>query len=287
MVRASAVWLALLAVAAGCGTESYSDDPLTTDEAAAACVTYAACMGGYAGTCFGQILPVLDNSQSRCLAHAGKDCVRAGGCLGTTISLGGGCDPEKYSCSGSRQVACFSAATTHVDCAKVPQAGGPTCVMATTGMPMCGLEACSTSDITCVGDLLTQCVESEGVRIVAMDCAAKGMTCGTVASTATCVGAGPACTPALASCEGNVAVSCMGGQEARTDCAATLTDGTCVARDTGAICALGNECDPYQTVDTCEGDTLTYCAGGLTRTAQCSDFGFGPCQDGRCQAYQY
>lgn len=277
----------LLLLVAGCGSGSYSDEPLTTDEAVSACVTYAACMGGYVGTCFGQIVPVLDNSQVRCLGHAGDDCVRAAKCLGTTISLGQSCAEDTYSCSGSKQVMCFGAATTYVDCGAIPQAGGPTCVLTTEGRPMCGLEACATSDLTCVGDLLTQCVESAGVRIVTMDCAAKGMTCGAVASSATCIGIGAPCTAALASCEGTVMVSCMGGQEVRTDCAAQLVDGTCVAMDTGARCVLGSECDPWQTPDTCEGDTITFCAGGVLQTAQCSDFGFDPCEDGRCQAYNY
>jgi hypothetical protein len=103
--------------------------------------------------------------------------------------------------------------------------------------------------------------------------------------TATCIGTGGPCESALATCDGTMIVQCVGLQEARTECSAQLVDGICVATETGASCAIGSECDPAQTPDTCEGDTLTFCAGGVLQTAQCSDFGFQPCLDGRCQAY--
>jgi hypothetical protein len=235
--------------------------------------------------CFGQILPSLDNQQARCVAHARKDCLGAARCLGTTLSLGRSCNPDEYSCDGSKQVMCTGAATTYLDCAQLVQAGGPTCVMGTSGRPMCGVGSCSASEITCEGDVLTQCMAQEGVRLIAMDCAAKGMTCGTVASSPTCVGTGPACDPALPRCEGTTVVSCLGGQEATEDCAAHLAEGTCVVNDSGAKCVLGSECDPFQTAETCVDDTVTFCAAGVQRTAKCGDFGFGPCLDGRCQAY--
>jgi hypothetical protein len=276
---------ALLVLAAGCGSSSYSAEPLSTDEATAACVTYASCMGGTVTACFGQIMPALDNEQVRCVAHQGKDCVGAAACLGTTISLSRGCETDEYSCDGSKQVMCYGAATTYLDCGELPQAGGPTCVMGSTGRPMCGIGSCTETETTCEGDLLTQCLANEGVRIVATDCGAKGMTCGTVASVATCIGTGPACETALPHCDGALVVSCLGGQEATADCAGQLVDGICVDGEIGARCLLGSECDAYQSPETCVDDTVTFCAAGVQRTAKCSDFGFGPCVDGRCQAY--
>jgi len=150
---------------------------------------------------------------------------------------------------------------------------------------MCGLGSCATSEITCEGDVLTQCLESEGVRLATMDCAARGMTCSTVGTSATCVGAGPACTATSQRCEGTVAVTCVGGQETTEDCAARLVEGTCVAGEVTVKCALGGACDPLQSTDSCVDDTVTFCAAGVERTAKCSDYGFGPCVDGRCQAY--
>ena len=283
--RAQPLGLALVALAlVSCGGAGGSPPaPLTTDEAIRACAAYSGCINGSLGGCIKTTLPLeLSREQARCLAQAGADCEAALGCVGTTLDPARQCDPEQYSCEGHNQVICRPTHTSYTDCRQVPLSGGPTCIMGKSGNPQCALGSCDTADTACNGSVLTQCDELEGVRIFIRDCADAGLKCSASANGASCVSTGPACEAPR--CDGTTAVTCLGGHEVASDCAAILADSTCAvdqALET-ATCVLGNGCTPEAA--TCTGTVLNFCAAGLQQTLDCATLGFSTCSiDGHCQ----
>jgi hypothetical protein len=80
-----------------------------------------------------------------------------------------------------------------------------------------------------------------------------------------------------ASCDGDVAISCIGGVALRADCAARGQ--SCVADAGGSYCALAGACER----DRCDGDTVVSCRAGrtLARVDCAATIPGGRCRDQR------
>jgi hypothetical protein len=141
---------------------------------------------------------------------------------------------------------------------------------------------CSTS-----GTRILQC--EHGV-LNSLDCDAFGLICAASPGAdggppvARCAPPTATCTGTWSRCDGDVAVSCYNGHEARVQCGAA-----------GMTCATGNEggrivgscaatpaatsCDSNAPAR-CDGATLRYCAAGQPRALLCKALGFNRCVSG-------
>jgi hypothetical protein len=176
----------------------------------------------------------------------------------------------------------------------------------TTGQPCNGASTFPLA--SCQGNYLGYChattsdggVSDAGYLEVELSCAdLGGSTCGEFlyarstppTEVAGCIGPGPACTADR--CDGSTLVSCVGGHEARLDCAPSGL--ACVTRKdsaldgptfifcaagteckTSAFCGLGTECG-YDYADSCKGNILTYCDAGKIATLDCVKAGWTGC----------
>ncbi len=127
----------------------------------------------------------------------------------------------------------------------------------------------------------TRILRCEHGVLTSLDCAAFGLTCASGGS------AEPACAPPTAPCtagrrcEGDVAVGCVSGHEARVDCGAagmTCSATDVAGRSVGACVTKG----PPPTCDAsaparCDGARVRYCGGGHPRSFLCRTLGFSRC----------
>jgi hypothetical protein len=213
----------------------------------------AVCVGGASGRCSGGWVvdcgvKVGGQTQGGDCAAAGLACVE-GASTGTAACVVASCDPQttKPTCSGDKVLTCDQ------------DAGGVLREHA------CWVDA----PITCPAGTTTNCQSH------------IGETCGVVNGTATCVGTGSACdeTSFQNRCDGNVAVTCTGGQTSRFDCSALSSSLTCKIQQNGtAACdyAGGTECDAM-TPESCANGVISYCAMGKKATADCKAYGLSGC----------
>lgn len=155
------------------------------------------------------------------------------------------------------------------DCAAVAA-----CAPEVAGDPCADVEGAGT---LCQGDLLVSCW-SGGVEFVS-DCAAWGLTCGTVGERATCRGDGASCLEGSDECLRDVAVLCVGGRQVEIACGDLVEDRVCALVDGRGSCApTGATCDADGSPGSCDGDRLTFCsATGQLVTVDCLELGFAGC----------
>jgi hypothetical protein len=228
-----------------------------------------------------------------------QDCVLDGGasCTNALTCANGGnpdlaCDAkspewEYFQCRDNSEVQCGGFGKVAVDCSKlggfcVPMAG---CVIGKCEQPT------EFAGNSCYKNTYGQCETLEridggpdsgwiGYFVPGTPCQdLGGSTCSDAAYG--CIGPGPVCTGGR--CDGSTLVSCVGGHEARFDCAEYGL--TCISDpnpDTnfdntkGAFCGLGTECG-YNYADSCHGTELHYCNAGKLATLDCAAEGFSKC----------
>ncbi|MFO0550922.1 MAG: hypothetical protein U0271_21205 [Polyangiaceae bacterium] len=98
-----------------------------------------------------------------------------------------------------------------------------------------------------------------------------------------CIGTGEPCDFFSQACESDVLVTCAGGKLAHRDCAESLPAGQSCGFVTagpfagGAACGVvSSTCDPSEP-ETCDGDSITFCAQGIAQTISCAEAGFNSC----------
>lgn len=229
-------------------------------------------------TSFG-MAPVY-RSLYHCVNNTGGDCAAVRACFGYSETLDSCTAEYQASCSGRRAHSCdlITHRSFSLDCSQanlqcaVPQSQ--------SFAARCTPGTCQTGDPrTCQKGKLHSC--NDGV-IEVSDCDAQGLTCAANASgVLDCVGRGDACTSAgaPASCDGQVAVRCVGGRIHREDCsknplASACQDGTCTGQ--------GTQCQ--DDFDRCQGEHLESCLDGQWQVLDCQALGLGPCRDGAAGA---
>ena len=288
----------LLVLIAACGSSSSGGDdddtnlppPLTADEAATACVFYGSCLGDGINDCYTDAMPHWSTTEARCVLAAGADCVAVRACFGMSIVADPSCTTKSTTCDGANLVSCADGTRATISC---PDASlllsvgvGPTCVTTSTGA-LCGKGTCSAASATCNGSVAEGCVVSKGVEL-SIDCAQYGQTC--VAGACTAPGGGGACSSSTTTCDGSAIVRCSSGVEIRTDCAAIGVDALCypgtgTSSTTEPYCGFGNACYPEKGTESCNGNSVMFCAAGVTATIDCTTLGFTRCFAGRCSAF--
>jgi hypothetical protein len=176
----------------------------------------------------------------------------------------------------------------------------------------CRPDACAGA--ACEGDALVTCGPGGERRV--FDCGALGLTCGHGGDGLQCVGAGNVCsvrqegddetdTSIAPHCEEHTLVWCLGGREARVDCAgrtdgrrrcsqAWLDKNPDVAPDdillkhlTKACGPVGTDCEDGLTL--CDGNDLKICIDGFFEYLDCRAYRFAGClvaSDGaRCDGF--
>jgi len=293
--------LALIVGLAGC-----SDRPLAVplvpmtaplDAITRACMTAASCdleqqfpslsFAGSISTCLDnwqgierpdvQLKSRMNAQAIDCLSHAGSDCARAAGCIessGPPCAFGqvNGPQPSKIdtSCNGDVVLQCNGSNYVPFDCTTL----GMKCISFKTYLPgaaegQCGFGTCDSTTHSeaqqCFGDRLAAC--EAGLWRLQDDCAAYGGMC-SFDGTALCRGTGVACDgSAPPRCDGNNAVSCLGGGTVTLDC--TVAGQVCL----GGGCVIKSPCP----APSCQGSVLTTCGPGGPTTLDCAALGFGGC----------
>lgn len=283
-MRALLASLALLV--AGCGSGSPGGSALPRDELVEGCARLAACSGGAtaATACAGfspaaiAALPGSWRTAIRCANAAGGDCAAIRACLNGG-SASSGCDPTAARRCNDEIHAweCFAALEFVTDCA----ADGLACAdPGPDGVAACGAAVCIEEPATCQGERIVEC--DKGVRRPRV--CPEGARCVEPAgAVATCVGTGAPCPPGTPKrCDGEtILVTCEGGAEARTDCAAADWEQRCGGPADDRQCVgLGTECDPLTFQDRCNGVRLEYCQDGRVRGLDCTELGFTGCTVG-------
>ena len=264
--------------AAGDRPDAGESPPASAAELVAACVSLGSCQGQGPQECIDDHLPRLSGDEIRCLAAAGGDCVAAYGCIGyamtpTEPSCTAGCD-------GDNAVMCAADYRYELDCPGSVISTGPTCAVGTGGAVCAGPGTCAGGDSYCDGTWVLGC--QSGIPRGG-DCARHGWTCSDLApGLARCTdGTAIVCDQEnYPRCEGSVLVECLSGFEIRQDCAAMADGVSChvYPGDADGYCGLGSSCDPILDDGTCDGDVLTFCAAGESRSVDCGDLGFVGCQ---------
>lgn len=294
---------ALVMVLVACGSPSNGDDgtdaangsadapvqpsmPLSTEEAAKACVVYGSCMGDGINDCYTDAAPFWSTAEARCVLAAGHDCAAVRACFGMQSTVSDpSCSTSSYTCDGTNLVICSGGVRSTISC---PSASpllrvgtGSTCVVGTNGA-LCGDATCSATSATCNGTVASSCYVSKGV-MMSRDCADYGQSCLNGACTAP--GGGAACTGTTPTCDGADIVYCGGGTSIRTDCASLEVGATChpgTGTTTEPYCGTGDACYPTKGAETCSGTSVNYCAGGVAATLDCTSLGFSACIGGHC-----
>jgi hypothetical protein len=296
-------WAILCMGVVACGSPSSGDDgddagggidasvtapnPLTPDEAAKACVVFGSCMGDGINDCYTDAAPYWTTSEARCVLSAGASCNAVRACFGMVAVADPSCTTSSYTCDGTNLVGCGGGVRSTIAC---PDASlllrvgsGSTCVPTSTGGALCGDTTCSAASATCTGSVASSCVTNRGVQM-STDCSDYAQSC--VSGVCTSNGGGGACTAGtLPTCDGAAIVRCSGGIEVRTDCAAREVGAMCHLGPTTSpepYCGPGDACYPTKGAETCTGTSVSYCAGGVVATADCTTLGFSQCLGGKC-----
>lgn len=297
------MWRSLLVLVVACGSPSSGDDngddgvdaavqqamPLTSDEAAKACVGFGSCMGDGINDCYTDAAPFWSTTEARCILAAGGDCAAMRACLGMSVVADASCTTSTYSCDGTNLVICSSGARSTIACPMASQllrvGSGSTCVPTSTGGALCGDATCSAPAATCQGSVASSCSTSKGVQM-SVDCADYGQSC--VSGGCSAPGGGATCTASGTSCDGAAIVRCAGGVTYRTDCGTLELGATChpgTGTATEPYCGTGAACYPTKGTETCSGNVVSFCAGGVAGMVDCTAIGFTQCFGGKCVTF--
>jgi hypothetical protein len=220
-----------------------------------------------------------------CVMGAGSDCDRVLSCLNggavvrgcnegsrcadaTTLST---CVPMSTSTGDTTAEVSISCADLGLECIVLP---------VIDGVPVCAKQESETIDgmeVTCEGNVAHVRIADISYR---GDCGIRGTVCrpGSYVDWQglPCVGSGPACSEAEFEdhCVGNKLVTCLGGTEARLDCGALGL--TCQEMEWNVDCSFPG-CDPYESNEQCQLDSILYCGPRGPATISCTDLGFSGC----------
>jgi hypothetical protein len=176
-------------------------------------------------------------------------------------------------------IECLSAAGS--DCAAVEVCFGPMMLREYEAESQCEQRCGGGAEAECCGDdLLAICDTEEGVPWRIEDCGHFGWTC-TPGSPARCTdGSERTCSEGTPRrCDGDQLVFCVSGYEIAFDCGRVIDGFGCYQVDSDdPDCGYGEGCDPDSN-GTCDGDILTFCAGGELRSVDCAEMGFSECDE--------
>ncbi len=272
---------------AGCGDDDVPPDgaradgardasgTLDVDDATAACVMFASCVGSELGPggCFEQI-NTFTSEQIACLAGA-RECAAVRACVGMTTT------PDRTCTSGSRCTSettwerCVEGMRQTIECARYYQSVGDRCITGASRSD-CGGDTCNDGDPPrCEGTHVVRC--DSGIT-EDVDCARLGLSCVVSASGPICAGEDdPTCTTERASrCDGDTLRVCRAGRDVGRRCDAIVGGLECFESGGASYCGLGTACEP-SAPGSCDGTNMTFCAGGEMRTVDCTTLGFTRC----------
>lgn len=228
--------------------------------------------------------PVATSLLRKCAASAKSDCDSFRACFGGDWIDLSRCR-EGAGCQGN---SLFSAPDgPSLDCGAL---GGTCMELWSNGLrACCNAKPCAgTGDFTCEMGVASYC-GGWGER-VDFDCGVNGQTCN-FDGQAPCKGVS-SCDPvdSSATCQGPVAIYCVGGGLTTHDCGAT---GFRTACNSGAppyenpCRPAHDDCHPDSYVQTCSGASLLACVDGAIVGVDCQGLGFSGCQQtmnsARCQ----
>jgi hypothetical protein len=181
-----------------------------------------------------------------------------------------------------RAITCWNEQVLAVrDCPR----GGELCAVR-DGEALCTLGPCEAGQDTAAPSCSrsgTRILRCDKGKLVSLDCATFGLVCAPGGDGAACVPATSRCNGSTTRCDGNQAVSCHNGREARVDCGAAglsctaapgaIAIGTCHAPPPPGG---GSGCDANAPAR-CDGASLKYCFAGKTRSYLCKALGFNRC----------
>lgn len=257
------------------------DAKATTEEALRACVVLGSLDHQGPSECFDDYIAILNRTEIRCLAAAGADSVAAAACIGlvpTTVPCTKACAGDVVQCGYATAAGRFD-----LQCGKFFASRGSSCLIGNDGA-QCGAGTCTTASRTCDGDKLLECNPATGV-LDALDCARLGWTCSTDGGIARCVDTTTtACDPTAFAdrCDGTRRIDCLDNVEVGVDCARHVDGMSCLTRDSDAECGIdGPACGVAdRRAETCNGTTITFCAGGGFHAVDCAALGFTQCMPG-------
>lgn len=178
---------------------------------------------------------------------------------------------------------CRNGYTISEDCETVT--GTPRCVASTTAVacepqPLDTAMCTESSPARCHNGRVQRCVG--GAYVNGPDCDTSLTTCDATAGA--CVGSGAACTTDVDTCNGTSLQQCRGGRLHSTNCGFLVTGSSCRTVGGHSFCGTASDCDPASAPadGTCEGGTLTLCAGGVAERINCAAAGFVGCGAGGC-----
>jgi hypothetical protein len=307
--RATALVLAaaLALVALQCSESEKKLVSLTPDEIEQVCVNVTSCTlasepgsSGSVSDCIGGMMWMgmsdsgyVDVSDMiSCVEDAGSDCAELELCYNEGRPLQA-CDAASYEshCEGTMMVTCEEGMIRYFDCTRLDPIYGDTICTAGSeeGVECVSGRTCEGTGMqtACDGEVLELCMEGDFMRL---DCRLVGAHCRLyMPGIYYCIGTGAACDDADATwCSGTNLVRCLGGKEARFDCAEELgPDFTCFqAEGEEADCGpAGTECDAEQYVDHCDGNQLVYCRFGTVDRVDCTLLGYAACVPTEATAY--
>jgi hypothetical protein len=221
----------------------------------------------------------------RCIATTGSSCnIWMINCLKYNVATpkGGVCAMPPASCEGSGNISrnCAMGRDVRDDCS----VGSRRCV-ATAAQSACVArsgETCAAGAAPrCVGAVLEECVL--GTYTPVRNCALTGSVCDATARG--CRGTGEACTGDATACDGTMLRVCRNGRWQNLDCGRLVTGTTCRTVMGRSFCGVDLACDPGSApmTGTCDGNTLSLCAGGRTFRYTCEPAnGFASCGPSGC-----
>jgi hypothetical protein len=220
-----------------------------------------------------------------CIVRAGSDCDALWRCSNEGHGFEA-CDDSTYTshCEGTMQVECYDGAVHYNDCSRLdPLYGDAICVEDGGYLDCASARTCdpASSPPVCHGNTLEMCVDG---TVMMVDCTLTGASCGELMPGLDyCIGRGAACTEeGSTTCEGTTVVRCLGGREARFDCASRLgSEFTCFQDvDGDASCAArGTQCDPEANADSCDATSVDYCRWGYLDSVDCTALGYATCAE--------
>lgn len=200
-----------------------------------------------------------------------------------------------YSCldAASTCSALLSCFTPFLSCYVGPDGGdgcplvepGTSCLTGPDERQMCANGLCDPdAGAECMGEIAPACFDG---FLINEPCDEVGETCRNGDGGAACVGTGPACTDQSSDsyCADDSPTYCTDGHEWMLGrCSDLILPATC--SNGGCSPMAGSGCDPNAFADTCDGNNLVYCSGGIA-AVDCQDAGFSTCRSNRGIGYAW
>lgn len=219
----------------------------------------------------------------RCVADARGDCNKALACLnmGNVVT---DCAYERTCVDSQTMSVCMEfngVGYTKGEIAVRCEKSGPTCVgeVGQEGA-FCGVpESTGGMEVTCEGNIGQL---HSGNSSVYFDCSVYAANCkeGPVImpNFDPCEGTGTSCDGDSFSsrCEDNTQVLCIGDKLSFVDCG--THDLFCMQTASSARCSF-DRCDPTVYIESCNGDSVTYCGPTGESVLSCKDIGFSGCSN--------